>query len=183
MFSLNFLEFFPQLSKLTSVKIRVKVPLLNSINPANPYPWQHWMVYSLQMWKLCANMFWIKCCVLSVNSHKKVKLGPDLKARNGNECLSHTNIFEWYGKFCNDWKSMDNDPSAGHPRTSQTLEHITKYTLHWQTINVQRSECRPNSSTLIKKPFVKLSRTIRGKKSCVRDLFHMCWCQNNWKIV
>ncbi len=37
-----------------------------------------------------------------------------------------------------------------HGNTSQ------KYALIWQMIDFQRSECWPNNSTLIKKPFVKL---------------------------
>ncbi len=33
----------------------------------------------------------------------------------GNECLSRTNVFEWYGKYCNGRESVGDDPRAGRP--------------------------------------------------------------------
>ncbi len=44
----------------------------------------------------------------------------------GNECLSRTNVFEWYGKFCNGRESVDDDARLGRHRTSRTPKHIAK---------------------------------------------------------
>ncbi len=37
-----------------------------------------------------------------------------------NECLSRTNVFEQYGKFCNDRESVDDDPRV---RCLKPVEH------------------------------------------------------------
>ncbi len=44
----------------------------------------------------------------------------------GNECLSCTNVFKWYGKFRNGRESVDDDPRVGHRQTSLTSEYIAK---------------------------------------------------------
>ncbi len=82
----------------------------------------------------------------------------------GNECPSHTNVFEWYGKFRNCWENVDDDPRAGRLRASRTPEHIAKVCT--ALADGRRSMIRMwlNGSTLMKKLFTKLSGKFRGKK-------------------
>ncbi len=64
--------------------------------------------------------------VLFKNELMATKTFKMLQRAYGNECLSLTNIFEWYDKFCNGRENVDDDPRVGCSRTSQTPEHITK---------------------------------------------------------
>ncbi len=49
-----------------------------------------------------------------------------LQKAYGSECLSCTNVFEWYDKFHNGCESVDDDLRAGRSRTSRTPEHFAK---------------------------------------------------------
>ncbi len=62
-----------------------------------------------------------------------------LQKAYSNECLSHTNVLEWYGKFRNGWESMDDDPRVEHPQTSQTAKHMAK--VRTALVDDRRSEC------------------------------------------
>ena len=77
--------------------------------------------------------------MLSVNVEQRVnvkfcvKLGKSatetygfLKKVYGNECLSHTQFFEWFKRFKEGREEIGDDQRHGHPRTSKTEVNIEK---------------------------------------------------------
>ncbi len=102
----------------------------------------------------------------------------------GNECLSPTNIFEWYGMFRNDRKSVDDNLRAERPRTSWTPEHIAK--VHAALGDDLRSTIRMLAEWfhIDKETICKIiTEDLGGKKLRVCNLFPPCWRQNNEKNV
>ncbi|KAJ8932494.1 hypothetical protein NQ318_012079 [Aromia moschata] len=49
-----------------------------------------------------------------------------LKEEYGNECLSRTQVCEWFKRFKKGRETTDNDPRFGRPSTSKTDENIKK---------------------------------------------------------
>ena len=77
--------------------------------------------------------------MLSVNAEQRinvkfcVKLGKSatetnylLKKVYGNECLSHTQVFEWFKRFKDGREEIGDDQCPGHPSTSKTEDNIEK---------------------------------------------------------
>ncbi len=142
----------------------------------------HTCIFCQSSWKHIVRNGRRSSFVLKMNWQLQ-KCSKCCKKTYGNECLSRTNIFEWYGKFRSARECVDGDTRAGRPEPVEHRNTSQKYTLLWQTINVQRSKCWPNSSTLIKKPFVKLSQKIKGKKVVCAIYSPLRWYQNNGKIT
>ncbi|KAJ8958040.1 hypothetical protein NQ318_002046 [Aromia moschata] len=77
-----------------------------------------------------------KCCVqMEQRVYLKflVKLGKNftdayamLKEVYGNECLSDTQVFEWFKRFKERRETTEDDPRPGRPSTSKTDENIEK---------------------------------------------------------
>lgn len=68
-----------------------------------------------------------------VNMKFLVKLGKSatetytlLKEVYGDECLSRSQVFEWYKKFKEGREDIEDDPRPGRPRTSKTDDNIEK---------------------------------------------------------
>ncbi|KAJ8961894.1 hypothetical protein NQ318_021512 [Aromia moschata] len=68
-----------------------------------------------------------------VNPKFRVKLGKTfteayamLKEVYGNECLSRTQIFEWFKRFKEGRETTEDDPRPGRPATSKMDENIEK---------------------------------------------------------
>ncbi|MBZ5797537.1 hypothetical protein K8353_46760 [Burkholderia contaminans] len=68
-----------------------------------------------------------------VNLKFLVKLGKSftegyamLKEVQGKECLSHTQVFEWFKRFKEGRETTEDDPRPGRPSTSKTDENIVK---------------------------------------------------------
>jgi hypothetical protein len=51
-----------------------------------------------------------------------------MKCVYGSDCLSHSNIFRWYGVFCDGREDVEDAPHASKPRTSCTEENVKKVT-------------------------------------------------------
>ena len=49
-----------------------------------------------------------------------------LKEVYGNECLSRTQVFEWFKRFKEGRETTENDPRPGRPTTSKTDQNIQK---------------------------------------------------------
>ncbi|KAJ8961743.1 hypothetical protein NQ318_021343 [Aromia moschata] len=47
----------------------------------------------------------------------------------GNECLSRTQVFEWFKRFKEERETTEDDPRLGRPSTSKTDENIEKIEL------------------------------------------------------
>ncbi len=88
-----------------------------------------------------------------------------------NEYLSCTNIFKLYGKFRNGRESVDYDPRVGRPRTSRTLEHVTKVCA--ALADNRRSTIRRLAEWfhIDKETICKYITVDLGGKSCVCSLF------------
>ncbi|KAJ8955122.1 hypothetical protein NQ318_009015 [Aromia moschata] len=68
-----------------------------------------------------------------VNLKLLVKLGKTftevyalLKEVYGNECLSRTQVFEWFKQFKEGCETTEDDPCPGRPSISKTDENIKK---------------------------------------------------------
>ncbi|KAJ8948678.1 hypothetical protein NQ318_004466 [Aromia moschata] len=68
-----------------------------------------------------------------VNLKFLVKLGKTFteayamfKEVYGNECLSHTQVFEWFKRVKEGRETTEDDPRPGRPSTSKTDENIEK---------------------------------------------------------
>ena len=44
----------------------------------------------------------------------------------GDQCLSRTQIFEWFKKFKEGWEYVGDDPNSGRPSTAKTQENVEK---------------------------------------------------------
>ena len=44
----------------------------------------------------------------------------------GDQCISRSEIFEWFKKFMEDRKEVGNDPNSGRPSTAKTQENVEK---------------------------------------------------------
>ena len=44
----------------------------------------------------------------------------------GDQCLSHTQVFEWFKKFKEGREYVGDDPKSGHPSTAKTQENVEK---------------------------------------------------------
>ncbi|XP_043285125.1 histone-lysine N-methyltransferase SETMAR-like [Venturia canescens] len=66
----------------------------------------------------------IKCCF------KLGKSGSEtyqmLKTAYGEDCLSRSKVFEWYGRFKNGRESLEDDPREGRPSTSTTDDNVER---------------------------------------------------------
>jgi len=49
-----------------------------------------------------------------------------LKKVYGDECLSHTQVFEWFKRFKEGWEEFGDNQHPGHPSTSKTDANIKK---------------------------------------------------------
>ena len=66
----------------------------------------------------------MKCCVkLGKSATETYDL---LKKAYGNECLSHTQVFEWFKRFKEGREKIGDDQRPGRPSTSKTDANIEK---------------------------------------------------------
>ncbi len=97
-----------------------------------------------------------------------------LQKEHSNECLFSRKIFECYGKFCNGWESVGDDPRAGRPWTSRIPERIAK-------VCTALADGRHSTIRMLAKWFDIDKETIRKiitedlgeKKLCVRFVLHV----------
>ncbi|KAJ8948156.1 hypothetical protein NQ318_009244 [Aromia moschata] len=61
-----------------------------------------------------------------VNIKFLVKLGKTFTEVYGNECLSRTQVFEWFKRFKEGRETTEDDPRPGRPSTSKTDGNIEK---------------------------------------------------------
>jgi len=47
-----------------------------------------------------------------------------LTAVYGDQCLSRTQVFEWFKKFKEGREDVGDDPKSGHPSTAKTQENV-----------------------------------------------------------
>ncbi|KAJ8947300.1 hypothetical protein NQ318_014198 [Aromia moschata] len=100
-----------------------------------------------------------------VNIKFFVKLGKTftvvyaiLKEVYGNECLSRTQVFEWFKRFKEGREMTEDDPRPGRPSTSKTDENVEK------TGKLIRKDRRLSIRALAE---------ITGiDKECVRQILH-----------
>ncbi len=92
-----------------------------------------------------------------------------LQKAYSNKCLSRTNIFKWYDKFCNGQESMDDDDA-----TSRTLKHMAK--VHAALVDDRRSVIRMLAERFhIDKETMRkiITEDLGGKKLRVRFVPHV----------
>ncbi|KAJ8960941.1 hypothetical protein NQ318_020241 [Aromia moschata] len=100
-----------------------------------------------------------------VNIKFLVKLGKTfteayamLKEMYGTECVSRTQVFEWFKRFKEGREMTEDDPRPGRPSTSKMDENIENIDRH---LNIRG-----------------LAEITGIDKECVHQKFAQEWCQN-----
>ena len=76
----------------------------------------------------------------------------------GDQCLSHTQVFEWFKKFMEGREDVGNDPKSGLPSTAKTQDNVEKVA---RIVRDRRLSIRAISElTRINKESVRFCTTI-----------------------
>ena len=91
----------------------------------------------------------------------------------GDQCLSRTQVFEWFKKFKEGREYVGDDPKSGRPSTAKTQENVEKVARIVRG-DRQLSIRAISELTNINKESVRFCTTIWARKRCV-----LKWCQKS----